>query len=197
MSFSVAMAGVNWQNLTDGGRAYLRTSYVSAIVEACGVTSGEVTDLERQVDKVSLVAQRYIQGFIRVPAGLSASEVAAMLRANTFSAEVEASTRSVVSGGDALKDASVRVEAVQIEPVAFSTSTSTRTTTTTSARRMISSSTIAGSSVETTSTQFLSTSTATTHVGKEDVLSGADVRSSVLSLVFAFGWSCAIFSSQP
>merc|ERR1711948_44644 len=101
-----------------------------------------------------------IQGFVRVPADSSASQVAAKLRSRSFIQEAENSTRSLLVGDKYISDAeTISIEAIRVEPVAFSTTTSTRTTVTTTVNMMATSTSNVGSA-ETSLTTFLSSSTA-------------------------------------
>jgi len=93
----------------------------------------------------------------------------------------------------------IRVQGVQVEPVAFTTSTSTRTTLTTTA---ISTSTQTEVlSVNATTSTFLSTSRAsTTFLPEEENLSGADARlvpfrqlTLFCSLILVFSLSASVF----
>merc|ERR1712217_190803 len=100
--------------------------------------------------------------------------------------EVENSTNSLLVGGDDTSVAGpINVQAVLVEPVAFSTSTSTRTTLTTTTIR-VSTSTNTVADIGATQPRFPSTSEVSATV-EDNVLSGADARLNGLCLLIFHG----------
>merc|ERR1712232_1195638 len=109
------------------------------------------------------------------------------MRSRSFIQEIEHSTRSLLVGDDASDVGTISIEAIRVEPVAFSTTTSTRTTVTTTTKMLATSTNTVGSA-DTSLTTLLSSSIApATMTPTDDVLSGAEGRLNAIGVMILYG----------